>query len=209
MSFDAPKQMLTGLAKIELPAYTMRLCDGGFVYFNAEKYTSADDEFGSIESMNSFEENAGDEAPGGRMTFLPKSTAAAATLSQPTYQGSRIRFWLARVDEATGIISDTEQVGDMELDTTQLAVGRGTRKLEMTFIAKAERLFNISEGNVLSPRFHKSVWPGELGLDNATGMPLTVAHGVKGPPRGSATAGSMGGGSSSAGNTAINFVSSL
>lgn len=208
MSFDAPKQLLAGLAKIELPAYTMRLCDGGFVYFAAEKYTSSDDEFGSIESVNAFEENTGDEAPGGQIIFLPKNTAAAATLSQPEYQGSRIRFWLARVDEATGIISETEQVADMELDTTRLMVGKGTRKLEMTFIATAERLFNISEGNVLSPRFHKSVWPGELGLDNATGVPLTVAWGVKGPPRGSAVGGSMSGGGSVA-NTVHTFMADL
>jgi hypothetical protein len=199
MSFDLDKQLLVGLAKIELPAYTMRLCDGGFVYFNAEKYTSADASFGSIASLDAFEEQSGDEAPGGKLTFLPKDTAAAATLSQPTYQGSRIRFWLARVVEATGIIAESELVADMELDTTTLRVGRSSRILEMEFISTAERLFNISDGNVLSPRFHKSVWAGELGLDNATGIPLTVAWGVKGPPRGTAASGSSAGGGGSGG----------
>jgi hypothetical protein len=35
MSFDAPNIMLAGLVKIELPDQTIRLCDGGFVYFDA------------------------------------------------------------------------------------------------------------------------------------------------------------------------------
>jgi hypothetical protein len=197
MSFDAPNIMLAGLVKIELPDQTIRLCDGGFVYFDAEKYTSADEDFGAVESVDAFEENIGDDAPAGRMTFLPASAAAIATLSQPSFQGSRVRFWLVRVTEATGIVEDSELIGDMELDTTKVRLGRGSRRLDMDFISIAERLFNISEGNVLSPRFHKSIWPSETGLDNATGVPLTKAWGVVGPPRGS-VARSGGGGSRTA-----------
>lgn len=209
MSFDAAKMMLAGLVKIELPGDTLRLCDGGFVYFDGEKYASSDPEFGSIESVESLEENVGDEAPGGRLTFLPKSTAVAATLSQPEFQGSRMRFWMVRVDEATGTASDSELIGDMELDTTRLRVGRGTRRLEMEFISIADRLFLTYEGNVLSPRFHRSVWSGEAGLDNATGVPVTVAWGVAGPPRGSTFAGSgggFGGGGGSGGTGGFAYV---
>lgn len=194
MSFDAPKMMLAGLIKIELPGQDIRLCDGGFVYFNAEKYTSSDEDFGSIESIQAIEENVGDEAPGGRLTFLPASAAAAGTLSQPEYQGSRMRFWMVRVTEATGLVSDSELVGDMELDTTALRAARGQRLLDMEFISVAERLFNINEGNVLSPRFHKSIHPGELGLDNATGVPNQMAWGVKGAPRGSTVTTGIGSG---------------
>lgn len=193
MPFDASRVLLAGLMKIELPDHTIRLCDGGFVYFGSEKYESADTQFGSIESIDTIEEAIGDEAPGGRMTFLPASAAAAATLSSPEYQGARIRAWLVEIDEAAGTATDSELVADMELDTTKLRLGRGYRKLDVEFISVAERLFNINEGNVLSPRFHKSVWPGELGFDNATGVPLTKAWGVVGPPRGSASF--IGGGS--------------
>lgn len=204
MPFDQAKQLLAGLVKIELPSYTIRLCDGGFVYFDSEKYESADDEFGSIESVEAVEEHLSDDAPAGRITFLPKSTAAAATLSQPEYQNSRMRFWLARVNEATGVIVESELVGDMELDTTELHITKGGRRLEMGFRSSADRLFNINEGNVLSPRFHKSVWAGELGLDNATGIPDTVAWGVKAPPRGAVTAAPGSGGAA-----AWNFIRSL
>lgn len=193
MPFDQAKQLLAGLVKIELPDQDIRLCDGGFVYFGGEKYTSSDPDFGSIEALDAVEESSGDEAPSGRLTFLPSSSAAAATLSQPEYQGSRLRFWLARVDEATGTVVESELAGDMQLDTTELRVGLRTRRLEMGFVSSADRLFNLQEGNVLSPRFHRSVWAGEQGLDNATGVPVTVAWGVKSPPRGSTSSGSVSG----------------
>lgn len=194
MSFDAPNLMLVGLVKIELPTATLRLCDGGFIYFDSEKYASADDDFGAIEAIEPLEENLGDEAPSGRMTFLPQSTADAATLSQPSFQGSRMRFWLAEVDEATGTVTDSKMEADMQLDATTLKGGVGTRKLEMEYISSADRLFSINEGNVLSARFHESVWSGEHGLDNATGIELTVAWGVQSPPRGSSTVSGGGGG---------------
>lgn len=182
--FDAPKLMLVGLVEITLPTKTIPLCDGGFVYKDGHKFTSADDEFGSIESVAALEERIGDEAPGGRLTFLPVNTAAAATLSQPSFQGSPMKFWLGRVDEQTGQLSgEPELVFDGELDVTILRVGLRTRTLDMEFISVAERLFNINEGNVLSPRFHKSIWPGELGLDNAHGVGTTIAWGTESPPR--------------------------
>lgn len=192
MPFDAPKVMLGGLVKIELPGKTLRLCDGGFIYFNAEKYESADEDFGTIEAVDALEEMVGDEAPSGRLTFLPASDAAAADLSDPTYQGSRMRFWIVEVDEATGTVSDSELAGDMELDTTVLRANLGERRLDMSYDSSAKRLFMINEGNVLSPSFHKRIWPGELGLDNATGVPTTVAWRSKAPPRGSVMSGSGG-----------------
>lgn len=193
--FDAPKLLLVGLVEMTLPSKTVRLCDGGFVYWGVNKFQSADEDFGSIESVQALDERVGDEAPGATLTFLPKSTAAAAALSQPEYQGSPMRFWLARVDEATGELDgEPELVADMELDTTRLRVGKGARALDVEMISVAERLFNVSEGNVLSGRFHKTVWPGEQGFDNATGVGITVPWGVQGAPRSSSVIGAAGGG---------------
>lgn len=179
--FDAPNLLLTGLLEITLPDATIRLCDGGFVYFDGNKFASSDATFGTIEAIDTFEERVGDEAPGGSMTFLPASIAAAADLSQPSFQGSPIKVWVAEVSEATGeIVGEPELVADLELDTTMLRLGRGTRTLEMGFICVAERLFNVNEGNVLSESHHERVWPGEDGFDNATGVGGPVAWGVAG-----------------------------
>lgn len=208
MSFDAPKLMLAGLARFELPGKTLTLCDGGFVWFDGEKYTSADPEWGTIEAIEGLEESAGDEAPGGTLTFLPATTAAAATLSQPHFQGSPMRFWIVRIDEQTGEVVHSELIGELELDTTTLRIGKGLRRLDVGMISVAERLFSVNEGNVLSPRFHESVWPGELGLANATGTPLTVAWGSQAPPRG-AVAGGDGGGGNGGGSSGGGFFGFL
>lgn len=196
MAFEGDVITLSGLAKFELPARDLRLCDSGFVYFDSEKYTSYDQDFGAIESVEPFSEATGDEATAASLTFLPSSVADAADLSSPAFQGSRIRFWIAEVNHSTGLISGTpELLADMVLDTTELRLGRGTRRLEMGLVDAGERLFLTNEGNTLSPRHHKAVWPGELGLDNATGKPVAVAWGVTAPPRGT-TAGNGGGSSS-------------
>jgi hypothetical protein len=206
MSFEGDKIMLSGLVEIVLPTKTIRICDGAFLYVGADKFASFDDEFGSIESLELPEENVGDEAPSGSMVFLPVDTAAAADLSQPGFQGSPIRFWQAQVDEATGtVIGTPELLADCELDTTVLKIGPRSRRLEIGFIQAAERLFSINEGNVLSPRFHKSIWPGELGFDNATGIGTAVAWGVAGGPRGSSMSGAGGGGAGGLGGSDDGF----
>jgi hypothetical protein len=182
--------LFVGLVKIELPDHTILLCDGGFLIVDGEEYSSSDPYFGTIEKLESLEEGVGDEVPAGRLTFLPKSTAAAADLSAPGMQGSRVRFYIAEVDEATGTVIGTPDLrADMQTDQTILRTGRGIRKLEMMFVSRLERLFSINEGNSLSPRFHKTVWPGELGEDNATGVGVAVAWGVEGAPRGSTYSG--------------------
>jgi hypothetical protein len=198
--FDAPRLTIVGFAKFELPGHTIRLCDGGFVYHDGEKYTSADPTFGAIEQIAEVDENTGDEAPGLQLTFLPASSAAAATLSNPAYQGARVRFWMGRVDEQTGqLAGEPELLRDLRLDTTTLRPGKSVRRLDMELIGDAERLFLINDGNVLSPRFHKSVWPGESGLDNATGVALSVAWGTSAPPRGSVAGGGSAGGGGAVG----------
>lgn len=206
MSFDAPRILLAGLCQIDLPDETLRLCDGGFVYFGGEKFVSADPVFGAIGEVEMFEEMVGDEAPAGTMTFLPASAASAAELSQPSFQGSRIRFWLVRVDEETGIADEAsvEMVADMLLDTTVLKFSRGQRALEIGMISVCERLFTINEGNVLSDQFHKSVWAGESGLANAIDVGMVVAWGIAAPPRGSGRViGAPGGGGSGGGGGGV------
>lgn len=172
--------LLVGLMKMELrDTRTIRLCDGGFVVFDSETYRAADDTFGTIGRMDEFEEGVGDEVPAFRLTFLPASGAAVASLSAPGMQGSRTRFWIAEVNPDTGVIVGTpDLMGDMQIDRTILRIGKGKRELDIEFTSTAERLFSINTGNTLSPTFHKYVNPGELGEDNATGLEIAVAWGV-------------------------------
>jgi hypothetical protein len=174
---------LAGLLKIELRGgATIRLCDGGFVKWGAETYSAADDTFGTIGAMGTISEGVGDEIPAISLTFLPKSSAAAASLSQPGWQNSRASLWIAEVNTATGEVVGTPELSfDGQTDGTELILDRGSRELEMELVSTAERLFQINEGNTLSPRFHKVIWPGELGEDNAIGLGVGIAWGTASP----------------------------
>ncbi|HMO74095.1 MAG TPA: hypothetical protein PKD48_01995 [Sphingopyxis sp.] len=186
---------LAGLIKIELPEATLRLCDGAFVKWDEETFVASDADFGTIGAMEAVEEGVGDELPALRMTFLPRSTAAAADLSQPEYQGCRVRMWIAEVDLDTNEIFGAPSLEfDGQVDSTDLAIDTGLRELEMSVVPKAERLFVINEANTLSPRFHKSLFPGELGEDNATGVGVGVAWGTALPAQTNMGGGGGGGG---------------
>lgn len=191
-----------GLMKIELPEHTVRLCDGGFVVFDGETYRSKDALFGAIGSVDVLAEGKGDEIPALELELLPPKSAAIADLSKPGYQTSRVRFWIAEWSRALGQITGTpELMYDGQIDQTSLKLGK-TRTLTMTVVSNAERLFELNIGNSLNPGFHKAVWPGEKGHDNATGLTVPVAWGVE-SPRGAG--GAYGGGGGRDGNGLFGF----
>ena len=187
---------LVGLVEITLPTETLRYCDGGIVTWGANTFASKDATFGSIGSLDPLTEGTGDEVPALKMVFLPNSTASAAELAQPGWQASPMKFWIAEVNQSTGAVSGTpELMFHGQLDTADLISGRGTRELHFDIVSTAERLFEVNIGNTLSPRFHKSIWSGETGEDNAIGIGLTVAWGIESPTGGGGTT-TLGGGNS-------------
>ena len=189
----APKAMLVGLVRIDLPGASVALCDGGFVTMDGVTFRATDPVFGAIEGVESFTDGIGDEAPGASLTFVPASTAAATELSRAEYQGSRIRFWQGAVLEATGQLIDAELVFDGELDTTVLRDGAEGRRLDLSFVSASERLMEVGEGTRLSDAFHQELWPGETGLENMTGIARKVYWGTDAPPSGISRSGGYGG----------------
>jgi hypothetical protein len=82
----------------------------------------------------------------------------------------------------------------VQVDVATVVNSKDSRQLNIEFVDAAEKLWMIKEANVLSPRWHKSIWPGETGLDAVTGSPVSVPWGITGPARGSIYIGSSGGG---------------
>ena len=184
---------LTALLKIELPTHTIRLTDGGFKFFAAEIYRSSDPVFGTIGSVDALEEGFGDEIPAMDLEMLPPGTTAAGALSRPGFQQSRVRFWIAEYNVASGqIVGMPDLMFDGQVDQTTIRRG-AERRVSIAIVGNTEKLFELDIGNTLSPSFHKSVWPGELGHDNATSMKIKTAWGVEGPSR--SYGGGSGGGS--------------
>lgn len=171
---------LIGLVKIELPAVTVLLCDGGFIVWGSDTYKSKHATFGTIGGIQRMSEGLADQVPALEMTLLPPADASIADLAQPGYQKSRVRFWLGEYDVAAGaLIGTPDLLFDGQIDQTILNLDRS---LAITVVSKAERLFELNIGNSLNPSFHKSVWPGETGHDNATGLGKPIAWGVEAPP---------------------------
>lgn len=177
--------MLTGLLKLELPNATILLCDGGFVTWNGETYQSEDPVFGTVAGFEAISEGVGDEAPAGTIAFYPTNLAAAVDLSKPGNQGSRLRLWVAEINEATGqVIGQPDQMADWMTDRTVLKRANGMRILEMLCITGSQRLLVKNDGNVLSTPAHQRTWPGERGFEDAIGLPGAVAWGTASQPRG-------------------------
>jgi hypothetical protein len=175
---------IIGLLKIELPGANVRLCDGGFLDWPDDgEYRSKDPTFGTIGSVAELAEGMSESVPALDLVLLPASTAAAADLSQPGFQRSRVRFWIAEYAPDDGLlVGDPELQFDGMIDQTVLGEDRASRELAMTIVSRLERLFFRNRGNSLNPRFHKSIWPGETGHDQATGLGKSVAWGTEAPP---------------------------
>ena len=174
---------LVGLMKIEFPARTVRLCDGGFARYAGEDYSSRDAVFGTIAGVDAIEDAVGDAAPGGGFTLFPDPEAGLINVFVPDLQNSRVRIWLGELDNDGVSVIHATQLVDQLVDTVDLQLVLGSRSLDFTTIGRAEKLFLRSEGNVCSTAFHQSVWPGEKGFDNCTDLEGQVAWGIEGPPR--------------------------
>jgi hypothetical protein len=189
---------MIGLLKMELPGRTVLLCDGGFITFAGETYTASDAVLGTVGGVETPAEGAGGDVPAASITFLP-ITADVATLADPAMQGSRVRFWMAFYDEATGTITGTPDLQfDGQVDQVTLS-GGSVRELDVSVVSTGERLFEGNLGNSLNSAWHKGIWPGELGHDNATGLSVPVAWGTERPAAVGQSAGTGGGGSGNRG----------
>lgn len=194
--------LLAGFLKWETGDGDVRLCDGGTISYDGGSYTSRDPVFGAIAGFTSINEGVGDEAPAGTLTFSPAPDAEPATINSPLLQGTRLRMWIAEIDRETGLIDGVPDLMlDSIVDVTKLKLGRGSVVLDVDIVSRSERLFIVNEGNVLSGEFHRRIYPGETGLDNAIGVPTVVAWGVVSSPRGTsyASGGGYGGGGAGGG----------
>lgn len=183
----AQRIILAGFLLWNTPAGDVRLVDGGTLAFNGEQYRASHPVFGAISDFQPINEGVGDEAPAGTLTFSPAPDADPSVINSPDLQGSRIRMWIGEIDGDTGTLTGPpDLMFDSVVDVTRLKLGRGSRQLEVDIVSRAERLFLVNEGNVLSGEFHRSIYAGERGLDNAVAVSTTVAWGVTSQPRGTA-----------------------
>lgn len=187
--------LLAGLVEINLPGHDIRLLDGsGELAWGDKLFVGHDPIFGSLSSVGEIGDGTGDEAPGLSIIIRPTMDAIGDDLLNPAGQGSPVTIWLAVVDRATGtVIPDPEPLFVGELDRPVLNLDRGKAEIEFECVSAMERLFENEEGQRLSDAFHQSIWPGELGMSNVTGIVKDSYWGTEKPPTGATTISSSGG----------------
>lgn len=192
---------LVNLCRIDFPdATVVRWSEGAEIKWGADVYRPRHATYGALAGAEALSEGIGNEVPAMQLTLHPPSTAAAADLVQPGSQTARVRSWLARYLPVSATVDGTPDLTfDGFLDQARLRRGPTTFALDLAVVSALERLFELNTGNWLSPTFHKSVWPGETGEDQATGLVLQDAWGVEAPPQGGTGSAGLGGGSMSSG----------
>lgn len=176
---------LAGLFEMQLPTGTVRVSDCAAVKWGATLYDGSHADFGGVGLVDEIEEGIADELPAWSVTFHPPSDAAAVTVANPAFQGARILCHLAEINPSTGLVVGVPDLCfDGIIDVPTLRTGKNVRAVNFSVVGRTDKLFLLREGNTLSSAFHESVWPGEKGFENATGVQLAVAWGVASPPRG-------------------------
>ncbi len=189
---------LATFAKFDFPGGAVRLSDGGAMRYDGDIYAVRDPVWGAVAEMDPVESGIGDMAPAGSLVLAPKPATALSVLMDPALSGCRVQAWAGELDPATGEVAAADRIADWVVDFVRNRLGRGTRTIALALITRAEKLFLTNRGNVISSRFHQSIWAGEKGCDNCTDVEFTVPWGTQPAPSGKAggstTPGGGGGG---------------
>lgn len=175
---------LAVLMSVDFPTGTARWCDGGFFAFEGNIFRSRDPVWGPVAAVDAIAEGLGDELPSTGFSVFPAKSTPVATLDSDDIQGSRLKMWIAEFDPASGLITDADLYYDGRIDRSVLEIGKALRSVNFEVGTMIERLLLRNSGNSLSASWHKSVWPGETGHDQATGLKTPVAWGVSSPAGG-------------------------
>ena len=134
MAFDGGVITLAGLMVINFPNRTVRLCDAGFVDFDAgdgaglQRFTSQDDVFGTIAGVDQITDGFGDSATSGGVAMFPPDESPLADIFNPNLQNSRVRFWQAQIGPDMKSVIASEMLLDGLVDVVSLTPTRGGRR---------------------------------------------------------------------------------
>lgn len=160
------------------------LTGSGEKLWNGVTFRGRDNTFGTITALQPPNDGFGDEAPGMSFTLTPADGAAVADLSSPGMQGSRVRWWIACLDDNGAVIADPWLWFDGLLDVPDFAVDRTSRELDLQLVSDMEKLFLQEEGRRLSQASHEEIHPGERGFRYVTGLDRTIIWGPGERPAG-------------------------
>lgn len=176
----------TGFFDFELPSGTRRMMLGsGEVTYGANTYKGRDTTFGQIVSGDQIREDTTGEAPNTSLTIAVDPAADKSEIAGEAIQLSPVKIYLAALalDASEHLIAvpDPELMFDGFIDQATIGLDAKRDEVDYSIISAFDYFFEDSEGQRLNSQFHKTVWPGELGLDNVTGVTRKIYWGTYGP----------------------------
>lgn len=192
------RALVTGFFDFGFATGTRRLMLGsGEVDYDGNTYRGTDDTFGTIVGGEDVREDATGEAPNTSITIAFAPAADKDEVAAASIQLTPVRISLAAlaldVDEHLIALPDPELMFDGYIDQAIIQLGEKKDEGDYTLISAFDFFFEDSEGQRLNDQTHQSIWPGETGLANVTGITRKVYWGTYGP------GGSRGGSAGSAG----------
>ena len=190
----APTVRLFAAVKITAPFGTLNLLsESGEVTVDGDVYRSASTH-GVLSDIDAFSDGVSAEAPRVRLTIDMADDGQVEDFLDRAFQTAPVLIYEGVLDSQTGlIVEEPEPAFIGEVDIVEVRVGRGKLSAEIDVASAFERFFDMEEGARLSSAWHESFWPGELGLDQVTGINRKLPWGVGG------------GGSGFKGNTSSDF----
>lgn len=171
---------LTWLLRLDLPDGSVYLSDGGVTVWDGNTYVAEDATLGSFSQIGELTEGFGSQMPEQEIIFAPPSNAALTPLQDGAFARSAMRLWLAEYNTDTGAVIGTPDLRfSGRMDRVRQQFAKGQLQIIVSGVPETEVLLFSDDGNGLSAEFHKSLYAGETGHDNATGLVITVSWGVK------------------------------
>lgn len=180
---------LTWLLRLDLPGGSVYLSDGGVTAWDGNTYRASDSTIGGFSQVSEITEGVGNTLPELEIVMAVPSNAALTPLQAGAFERSAVKLWLAEFNTSTGAVvgaPDLRFSGNM--DRVRQAYGFRQLSVIVSCVPEAETLLFSNDGNGLSSEFHKSLYSGETGHDQATGLVVPVSWGVdsgRGIPSGS------------------------
>ena len=185
---------ITQIVKWETADFTIRWAAGGYIVWGSEVFVSNDLTYGTLNDMPTFSDGVDSQNTRADFTILPASQEALAAMANRKHQNTLIRAWDVDVDPQTGLMIGTpDPLFRGEADFVRLIAGD---RLEIVLECGTEeaRLNSPNEDRRLSAPHHRSVWPGEAGLDFVTGLGRKIYWRQSQPSSVSGGGGYVGGG---------------
>lgn len=176
---------LTWLLRLDLPSGSVFLNNGGATVYDGNTYRAEHATIGSLAQISELTEGFGSQLVEQEIVFVPPSNAALTPLQDGAYARSAMRLWLAEFNPTTGAVVGTPDLRFAgRMDQVRQQFGLRQLSIILSGVPETEVLLFSDDGNGLSSEFHKSLYLGETGHDQASGLVRTVNWGVEGAQRG-------------------------